>query len=69
MPMTARQRKAALVEHGKRQADIARATGFSEGYVSDVLKGNRRSPMIETAVAEAIQRPLEEVFPPRVDAA
>lgn len=65
MNMTARQRKAALVEHGRSQADIARKTGFSEAYVSDVLKGYRRSVPIESAVAEAIGRPVDEVFPPR----
>jgi transcriptional regulator with XRE-family HTH domain len=69
MPMTARERKAALVAHGKRQRDIARKTGFGEPYVSEVLKGTRRSEPIERAIAEAIGRPVADVFPPRDDAA
>lgn len=55
--------KAALVAKGVRQADIARQTEYSGPYVHDVIVGNRRNERIETAIAEAIGRPVEEVFP------
>jgi transcriptional regulator with XRE-family HTH domain len=60
--MTARDRKAELVRNGVTQAEIARRTGFSLGYVGDVIAGNRRSPKIQSAIAEAIGRPVREVF-------
>lgn len=62
MPMRPRDRKAELVRAGVTQADIARQTGFSPAYVNDVIAGNRRSPAIEAAVAQAIQRPIDQVF-------
>ena len=48
------------------QAEIARQIGVSRVYVHDVLHGRRRSDRIEAAIAEAIGRPVAEVFPPRV---
>lgn len=65
MPMTRRERKAALVARGVSQAEIARAVPCSEAYVSDVIAGNRRSDRIEELVARAIGKPVEDVFPPR----
>lgn len=62
MALSKQERKAALVLKGIRQADIARATGFSGAYVNDVIAGNRRSDEIEAAIAEAIGRPVGEVF-------
>lgn len=67
MAMTFRERKAALTERGIPQAAIARKVGFSEAYVHQVLKGERRSETIEALIAKAIERPLREVFPPRED--
>jgi lambda repressor-like predicted transcriptional regulator len=64
MPMTFRQRKAALAERGVPQAAIARKTGFSEPYVHQVLKGERRSEPIEQLVAQVIGIPRDEVFEP-----
>ncbi|HVX40315.1 MAG TPA: helix-turn-helix transcriptional regulator [Gemmatimonadaceae bacterium] len=65
MPMTRRERKAALVNAGVTQADIARATKLSQAFVSDVIAGFRRSDVVETLVARAIGKPVDEVFEPR----
>lgn len=61
--MTPREIKAALVERGVRQADIARATKYSGAYVNDVIAGKRRCAPIEQAIAEAIGKPVGDVFP------
>lgn len=65
MPMTGLDRKAELIRNSKRQSDIARALGVSSTAVSDVVSGRSRSARIEQAVAEAIGRPVEDVFPQR----
>lgn len=62
MALSKLERKAALVLNGVRQADIARATGFSGAYVSDVISGYRRNAEIERAIARAIGHPVKEVF-------
>ena len=63
MPLDPRQRKAALVLHGVSQADIARRAGVTPTHVSDVLHGRRRSPRVERAIAEALGRAVEDLFP------
>lgn len=60
--MTKLERKAAMVLAGATQANIARATEFSDAYVHDVISGNRRNDVIERAIANAIGRPVDEVF-------
>lgn len=63
MPLDPRQRKAALVLRGVSQADIARRAGVTATHVSDVLHGRRRSPRVERAIAEALGRAIEDLFP------
>lgn len=62
MPLDPRERKAALVLLGVRQADIARRLGVTATHVSDVLHGRRRSPRVEGEIAEALGRGVEELF-------
>jgi transcriptional regulator with XRE-family HTH domain len=69
MPMNPWDRKAELVRRRVKQSEIARQLGFSRAYVSDVIAGNRRSERVEAAVAEAIGRDVDKVFPPREQAA
>ena len=66
MPTDPRQRKAALVLAGIRQSDIARRVGVAQTHVSDVIHGRRRSRRVEAAIADALGRRVEDVFPPRV---
>lgn len=69
MPLKPLDRKVALVRKRVKQAQIARNLGVSQAYVCDVLYGRRRSEKIETAIADAIGKPVAEVFPPRESAA
>lgn len=62
MPMTAMQRKLALIEAGKKQSDIAKALEVSEAQVSAVVRGVHRSTRVEAAVAAALDKPVSEVF-------
>ena len=68
MPMQPKERKAALVLRGIKQSEIAKTAKLSQAYVSDVIAGNRRSAAIEELIAKAIEKPVDEVFPPRVAA-
>lgn len=68
MPLDPLQRKAALVLYGVSQAEIARCSGVTATHVSDVLHGRRRSPRVERAIAEALGRPVEDLFPVQVQA-
>jgi lambda repressor-like predicted transcriptional regulator len=61
--MTALQRKAALVLKQKKMAVIATETGTSRSHVCQVVSGIRRSARIERAVADAIGKPVQRVFP------
>lgn len=63
MPMTAREIKSALVLKDVTQAEIGRRCGYSRGHVGDVIEGNRRNAKIESAIANAIGKPVGEVFP------
>jgi predicted transcriptional regulator len=63
MPMSPNEIKAALVERGVKQVSIARLVDLSPQYVYDVISGARRNEKIESAIAVAICRPVEEVFP------
>lgn len=65
MPMTPFDRKVELLRNRVPQAEIARRTGHSEAYVSEVIRGTRRSERIEAAVAAALGLPVAEVFEPR----
>lgn len=67
MALGPRQRKAALVLKGVKQADIARRLGVAPTHVSDVIYGRRRSARVEEAIAEALGRPQGEIFPSPAD--
>lgn len=63
MAMTPIDRKVELLRKGKSMSDIARALEVTPGHVSQVVAGERRSPRVEAAVAAAIGRPVQAVFP------
>lgn len=65
MPMQPREIKAAMVLHGVTQTAVARATGFTQSYVADIIAGNRRNAGIEQQIATGIGRDVAEVFAPR----
>jgi Winged helix-turn-helix DNA-binding len=44
-------------------SSVASQHSVSKGHVSRVAAGERRSPIIERAIARALRLPLREVFP------
>lgn len=65
MPMTSWDRKAELVRNRVRQSDIAKRMDVSRAFVCDIVAGNRRNARVEQAIADAIGKPVDEVFEPR----
>lgn len=66
MAMSRWERKAAL-RYG-RAKEIAEKLGLSESLVSQVLHGTKRHRDIEVAIARAIGRAVDDVFPPKDEA-
>jgi len=66
MPMKPRSRKVAMLRAGVTQAMIARELGVTYAAVCLVISGNSRSGRIERAIAAAIGKSREAVFPPTV---
>lgn len=62
MPMTPSDRKAELVRRRRTITEIAASLGVSIAHVSMVVSGQRRSARIEQAVADAVEKPVAEVF-------
>jgi transcriptional regulator with XRE-family HTH domain len=62
MPMTPKQRKIALIEADANMSEIARKLAVTPSHVSQVVRGDRRSPRVEAAIAEAIGSTADEVF-------
>ena len=54
---------AALKAKGIRQKEIAARCGVSPAAVSQVLNGKACSQKIRVAIAEAVNLPVEELFP------
>jgi hypothetical protein len=62
MPMTPIEIKVELLRREVTLASIARELNVTDGHVSQVVSGKRRSPVVEAAVAKAIGRPVGDVF-------
>lgn len=71
MALSPIDRKVELLRKGVSMSDIARQLDppVSAHHVSRVVAGERRSPRIEAAVANAIDLPLESVFDPQPERA
>lgn len=65
--MTPLDRKIALMRAGVTAADIASELGVTRQFVSEVVRGTRRSDgdRVEAAIAAAIGKPVADVFAPR----
>jgi lambda repressor-like predicted transcriptional regulator len=66
--MRPEQIKAELAELGTSLAEISRDLKVSKVSLTNVVRGHGKSARIESAVAEAVGRPLHEVFPDRYSA-
>ena len=61
MPLSFHDRKGSLGHGGLTK--IAKRTKRTLGHVSQVVRGTRRDPRVERAVARVIGLPVEEVWP------
>jgi lambda repressor-like predicted transcriptional regulator len=61
--MSPNEIKSSLVLSGCTQVSIARALNVSPASVNDVITGKTVSARIREAIAEAIGRPVEEIWP------
>lgn len=61
--LTPRQIRSELVLRGIKNADIARALGVTRSAVSNTIAGRRRKPRIRQAIALAISRSVENIWP------
>jgi len=55
--------RAGLIIKGITIASIANKLGIKPTNVSFVIAGTRTTPRIQTAIAEALGKPVDEVFP------
>lgn len=63
IPLNEFTRRYALKRLGVTQAQIAEATGFTQGHVSQVIAGRYRTWAVLTYISEILGLPLETVFP------
>jgi transcriptional regulator with XRE-family HTH domain len=61
--MTPNQQRAELMLRGIKMKEIARNLGIRAQHVSAVIAGTRRTPYVQAAIANAIGKPVDEVFP------
>lgn len=59
--------RAALMLKNITITDIAKQLGAKRSNVSMVIYRVRPTPRIRTAIAEAIGKPVDEVFPPQTE--
>jgi lambda repressor-like predicted transcriptional regulator len=56
--------KAELIKFNITGAEIAKKAGCSKQYVSAIIHRSRTNSAIELIIAEAVGKPIDEVFPP-----
>lgn len=56
--------KMLLLLMGVKQVDIARKIGVTPPYVNYVIMGKRPTKRVRIAIAEAVHRPVDELWPP-----
>ena len=61
--------KSQLVLRGVTATAIARSLGLARPNVTATISGKRRTARIRQAIADAIGRPVSEVFPDQQEAA
>lgn len=55
--------KVALLRSKQTQAQIARRLGISKQYVNTVIKGKRTTMRVRKAIAKAVGKRVEELWP------
>lgn len=63
--MTPNEIRKRMIDYEVRQADIARLCGVQRNMVFDVIQGYRRSRKVMECLADVLEVPVDEMFPPR----
>jgi len=63
--MTPNEIRAALILNEVKVIDIAKSLCLKHSNVSVVISGGKSTPRVRQAIADAIGRPVNEVFPPQ----
>lgn len=61
--MSSRQIKALIVLNGTSLTEIARTTGVSRQWVSMVVNGHKKSKRVRKAIAVAVGKSVDELWP------
>jgi predicted transcriptional regulator len=61
--MKANDIRAELVRRNISMVSVARSIGVSQPAVSQIISGKKTSSRIRQAIAKAIGKPVDEVFP------
>ena len=64
--LTSAEIKAALLLRGISQTEIAEASGVERSRVSEVINGRRTTRRIREAVAKALGRDVEAIWPDEI---
>lgn len=65
--MTPNEIRAALILNEVKVIDIAKSLDLKHSNVSVVISGGKSTPRVRQAIADAIGRPVDEVFPPQTE--
>jgi DNA-binding CsgD family transcriptional regulator len=65
-PMTSREIRALLILNGVTNRQIAERFDVHESMVSQVIGGYEKSHRIQAAIAEAIQKEFDDVWPKKI---
>ena len=55
--------KVALLRAGTNQMEIARKLGITKQFVNQVIKGHRPTRRVREAIARAVGKPVEKLWP------
>ncbi len=57
--------RAELLKNDVKIKDIASELGLVSPCISAVISGRRRTPKVREAIARAINKPVNEIWPPK----
>jgi transcriptional regulator with XRE-family HTH domain len=65
--MSPQEIKALLILNGVKQRELAKQLHVNESAISLIINGRQTSRRIQTAIAEAINKPYHEVWPGEIN--
>jgi transcriptional regulator with XRE-family HTH domain len=61
--MTEKEIKILMIRKDVRAVDIARKINVHRSWITNVIKGRRPTRRIQQAIADALNKPVEKLFP------